>query len=85
VPNLAEKVSKAAPGAVYGVILIAVMFLMPAGAAGFVGSLVARFRRGAKSADIAAASKGGSGGDTIAAPAVLPHGVGPDAGVNRRL
>ena len=40
VPNLAEKVSKAAPGAVYGVILIAVMFLMPAGAAGFVGALV---------------------------------------------
>jgi hypothetical protein len=28
VPNLADKVSKAAPGAVYGVILIAVMFLM---------------------------------------------------------
>ena len=45
VPNLAEKVSKAAPGAVYGVILIAVLFLMPAGAAGFVRSLLARFRR----------------------------------------
>jgi branched-chain amino acid transport system permease protein len=85
VPNLAEKVSKAAPGAVYGVILIAVMFLMPAGAAGFVGSLVARFRRGAKSADIQAANKGESGSDTVAAPAVVPHGVGPDAGVNRRL
>jgi branched-chain amino acid transport system permease protein len=85
VPNLAEKVSKAAPGAVYGVILIAVMFLMPAGAAGFVGSLVARFRRGAKSADIAAANKGESGSDTVAAPAVVRHGVGPDAGVNRRL
>jgi branched-chain amino acid transport system permease protein len=85
VPNLAEKVSKAAPGAVYGVILIAVMFLMPAGAAGFAGSLIARFRRGAKSADIEPANKGGSGADTVAAPAVLPHGVGPDAGVNRRL
>ena len=36
VPNLADKVSKAAPGAVYGVILIAVMFLMPAGAGGFL-------------------------------------------------
>ena len=47
-PNLAEKVSKAAPGAVYGVVLIAVMFLMPGGAAGFVGSLLSRFRRGAK-------------------------------------
>ena len=28
--------SKAAPGAVYGVILIAVMFLMPMGAGGFL-------------------------------------------------
>ena len=36
VPNFADKVSKAAPGAVYGVILIAVMFLMPAGAGGFL-------------------------------------------------
>src|SRR5580698_2621731 len=45
VPNLAEQVSKAAPGAVYGVILIAVMFLMPGGAASFIGSLFARFRR----------------------------------------
>jgi branched-chain amino acid transport system permease protein len=39
VPNLADKVSKAAPGAVYGVILIAVMFLMPAGAGGFLQSM----------------------------------------------
>jgi branched-chain amino acid transport system permease protein len=45
VPNLAETVSKAAPGAIYGVILIAVMFLMPAGAAGFLSSLVRRVRR----------------------------------------
>jgi branched-chain amino acid transport system permease protein len=39
VPNLADKVSKAAPGAVYGVILIAVMFLMPAGAGGFIHAM----------------------------------------------
>ena len=39
VPNFADKVSKAAPGAVYGVILIAVMFLMPAGAGGFLYSM----------------------------------------------
>jgi branched-chain amino acid transport system permease protein len=39
VPNLADKVSKAAPGAVYGVILIAAMFLMPAGAGGLMSSL----------------------------------------------
>lgn len=45
VPNLAEKVSKAAPGAIYGAILIAVLFLMPAGAAGFLRSILLRFRR----------------------------------------
>lgn len=39
VPNVADKVSKAAPGAVYGVILIAVMFLMPAGVGGFVSQM----------------------------------------------
>ena len=42
VPNLADKMSKAAPGAVYGVILIAVMFLMPAGAGGFLHTQCAR-------------------------------------------
>ncbi|MBN8908915.1 MAG: branched-chain amino acid ABC transporter permease, partial [Rhodospirillales bacterium] len=36
VPNLADKVSKAAPGAVYGVLLIAMLFLMPQGAGGFI-------------------------------------------------
>jgi len=45
VPNLADQVSKAAPGAIYGVILIAVMFLMPSGAAGFLGGLVRRLLR----------------------------------------
>ena len=35
-PNLAETVSKAAPGAVYGLILIAFMFLMPSGVAGLL-------------------------------------------------
>ncbi len=34
VPNVTESLSKAAPGALYGVILIAVMFLMPSGFAG---------------------------------------------------
>ena len=46
VPNLSDKVSKAAPGAVYGVILIAVMFLMPAGAGGFLYSLWRRLLAG---------------------------------------
>jgi branched-chain amino acid transport system permease protein len=42
VPNLADLVSKAAPGAIYGIILIAAMFLAPAGAAGFFGGLIRR-------------------------------------------
>lgn len=36
VPNLAEKVSKAAPWAVYGVVLIAIMFAMPGGVVGML-------------------------------------------------
>jgi branched-chain amino acid transport system permease protein len=39
VPNFADKISKAAPGAVYGVILIAVMFLMPGGVGGWIRGL----------------------------------------------
>ena len=46
VPNLADKVSKAAPGAVYGVILIAMMFLMPQGAGGFIAMVWRRLVRG---------------------------------------
>ena len=39
IPNLADNVSKAAPGAVYGVLLIATMFLLPAGAGGTLALL----------------------------------------------
>ena len=46
VPNLADLVSKAAPGAVYGVILIAVMFLMPAGVGGGLYMLWRKMARG---------------------------------------
>ena len=45
VPNFADKISKAAPGAVYGVILIAVMFLMPVGAGGFLRNWARRLIR----------------------------------------
>jgi branched-chain amino acid transport system permease protein len=41
VPNLAEWVSKSAPGLVYGVLLVAALFLMPSGIAGVL-------RRGAR-------------------------------------
>src|SRR5271156_5896320 len=40
VPNLADKVSKAAPGAVYGVILVACMYVMPSGVGGALARLV---------------------------------------------
>jgi branched-chain amino acid transport system permease protein len=45
VPNLADKVSKAAPGAVYGVILIVMLFVMPQGAGGFMYGLWRRVRQ----------------------------------------
>ena len=45
VPNLADQISKAAPGAVYGVILIAFMFLLPTGVAGGLGVALQRVWR----------------------------------------
>ena len=44
-PNIAEDISKAAPGAVYGVVLIAFMFLLPSGVAGGLGRLLRRAAR----------------------------------------
>ena len=45
VPNLAEKVSKAAPWAVYGVVLILLMFVLPGGVVGGLRKLQALARR----------------------------------------
>ena len=45
IPNFAEQVSKAAPGAVYGVILIACMYVMPSGVGGALARLVWRVVR----------------------------------------
>jgi len=45
VPNIAEEVSKGLAQAVYGVILIAVIYVMPSGAAGFVRLIVSRIAR----------------------------------------
>ena len=39
-PNVAEQISKAAPGVIYGVVLIAFMFLLPTGVAGGLGRLL---------------------------------------------
>ena len=45
VPNLADQISKAAPWAIYGVLLIVFMFLMPAGISGAVRIAWARLAR----------------------------------------
>lgn len=45
IPNLADQVSKAAPWAIYGVVLIAFMYVMPSGVAGFLRLARARFLR----------------------------------------
>jgi len=45
VPNIAEHVSKGLAGAVYGVILILVIYLMPSGAAGLVELIVGKLVR----------------------------------------
>lgn len=42
VPNLAERISTGLAGAIYGIILLLVIFVMPSGAAGFVRLAVAR-------------------------------------------
>jgi branched-chain amino acid transport system permease protein len=44
IPNLADQVSKAAPGAVYGMILIACMYLMPSGVGGALARLASKVR-----------------------------------------
>ena len=45
VPNIADQISKAAPWAIYGIFLIAAMFVMPTGVAGFVRTLGRRLKR----------------------------------------
>ena len=45
VPNLAEAVSKSAPGVIYGIILIGFLFVLPGGVAGLLRRLAARLRR----------------------------------------
>ncbi len=44
VPNIAETISKAAPGVIYGVILILFLFLLPDGFAGLLRRIAGRLR-----------------------------------------
>ena len=48
VPNIADEISKSAPAAIYGILLIGLMYLLPTGVMGGLHKLWARFR--AKSA-----------------------------------
>ena len=45
IPNIADEISKAAPWAIYGIVLIAFMYAMPTGVAGFVRIARARLAR----------------------------------------
>ena len=45
IPNVADEISKAAPWAIYGIVLIAFMYAMPTGVAGFVRLARARVAR----------------------------------------
>lgn len=47
VPNIADQISKAAPWAIYGIFLIAFMYLMPYGVMGLIRRLTARVVRAA--------------------------------------
>lgn len=47
VPNIADELSKSAPAAIYGVLLIILMYLMPLGVMGLVRKLWARWQPGA--------------------------------------
>ena len=49
VPNIAERVSTGLAGAIYGVILLLVIYIMPSGAAGFVRFAAARLKSKGKS------------------------------------
>ena len=47
VPNVSESISKGLSGAVYGILLILVIYAMPSGAAGLLRAVVTRFRKAA--------------------------------------
>ena len=48
IPNIADQISKAAPWAIYGVILIAFMYVMPTGVAGFIRVVRGKLSRSRK-------------------------------------
>jgi len=67
VPNIANDISKAAPGAIYGLILIGFMFLMPRGVAGALTGLGRRIAGTRRPVGAAAALTVGPAPDSAAA------------------
>jgi branched-chain amino acid transport system permease protein len=59
VPNIANQISKAAPGAIYGLILIGFMYLLPTGIAGGFHQVFLRLFGGRRAARRRAASRPG--------------------------
>ena len=68
VPNLSDALSKSAPAAIYGVIMIGLMYLMPGGVVYMLRSAFARWRGFA-----------GSSGQPAPAPAVTVLPVNKEA------
>jgi len=66
-PNLADQISKAAPGAVYGIALIAVLYLMPGGVAGALRRALEAWPQRRPRGALAAATRG---------PSASPGGTG---------
>ncbi len=52
VPNIADEISKSAPAAIYGVLLIVLMYLMPAGVMGLLRQRWVQWRRRSASAGL---------------------------------
>ena len=60
VPNLAEMVNKSAPGVIYGVLLVAALYVMPEGAAGALRAWLARRRAPQEAAPLLQTTKQGA-------------------------
>jgi branched-chain amino acid transport system permease protein len=64
VPNIADSISKAAPWAIFGVFLIAFVYLLPGGVAGAVRMALERFARN----DIRSQSEAGGAKPPVSSP-----------------
>jgi len=65
VPNLADQISKAAPWAIYGVFLLAFMYAMPTGVAGFVRIVGGRLQQRREASKDSGPERGRSAGPGV--------------------